>query len=55
MNEVISRLESGESPDSIDASMPDVGGDMGGGMDDFGGMGMGGMDFGGAGLGGLDD
>jgi putative FmdB family regulatory protein len=57
MHEVISRLESGESPESIDAAMPDMGGAMGGGMDDFGGMGgmgMGGMDM--AGLGGaLDD
>ncbi len=57
MHEVISRLEAGESPESIDAAMPDMGGEMGGGMDDYGGMGMGGMDMGGmAGLGGaLDD
>lgn len=37
MNEVIGRLESGESPDSIEESMPDLGDDaaggMGGGMD----------------------
>ena len=55
MTEVIDRLEAGESPDAIDASMPDMGGDMGD-PGDFGGMGMGGMDLGGAGLGGaLDD
>jgi putative FmdB family regulatory protein len=55
MTEVLDRLEAGESPESIDASMPDMGGD---GMDDgmdmgFGGMGgmdMGGMDMGGGDL-----
>ncbi len=36
MNEVLDRLESGESPESIDASM----GDMGGGDMGMGGMGM---------------
>jgi putative FmdB family regulatory protein len=36
MNEVLDRLESGESPEAIDATMPDMG-DMG-----MGGMGMGG-------------
>lgn len=41
MNEVLDRLESGESPDSIDASMPDMG---------DGGMGMGGMGMPGMGL-----
>ena len=45
MGEVIDRLESGEDPDSIEQSMPDMGG-----MDD-GGLG-GGFD---GGLGGLDD
>jgi putative FmdB family regulatory protein len=40
MTEVLDRLEAGESPESIDQSMPDMGGDMGmGGMGD---MGMGG-------------
>jgi putative FmdB family regulatory protein len=38
MNEVIDRLEAGESPDSIEQSMPDLAG-----PDD----GMGGMDYGG--------
>jgi putative FmdB family regulatory protein len=39
MNEVIDRLEAGESPESIEQSMPD----MGGGEDDgFGGGGFGG-------------
>jgi putative FmdB family regulatory protein len=52
MNEVLNRLESGESPDAIDAALADMEGEMGGDMDDVGGMG--GMDdFGG--LGGLDD
>ncbi len=38
MNEVIDRLEAGESPDSIDQAFPDMGGGMDGGMgDDFGG------------------
>jgi putative FmdB family regulatory protein len=36
-NEVVNRLESGESPDSIEESMPELGGDAGsfGGDDDF--------------------
>jgi putative FmdB family regulatory protein len=37
-DEVIDRLESGQSPDEIEESMPDLAGDMGGGlggMDDF--------------------
>jgi hypothetical protein len=36
-NEVIDRLESGQSPEDIEASMPDLGEDAGGmdGMDDF--------------------
>lgn len=37
MNEVIGRLEAGEDPEAIEASMPDLvgGGDAGGGMDDM--------------------
>lgn len=35
MNEVMDRLESGESPESIEASMPDAGGDGGMGGDAF--------------------
>lgn len=39
-DEVIDRLESGQSPEEIEESMPDLGeglggGDMGGGLDDF--------------------
>ena len=36
-NEVIDRLESGQSPDEIESALPDLGGDAGapGGMDDF--------------------
>jgi putative FmdB family regulatory protein len=33
MNEVLGRLESGESPEAIEQSMPDLGGEGGGGMD----------------------
>ncbi|NJN81119.1 MAG: zinc ribbon domain-containing protein [Caldilineaceae bacterium] len=51
MNEVIGRLESGESPDSIEESMPDMGDEMGG--DGFGGGGFGGGFDGGYG-GGMD-
>jgi putative FmdB family regulatory protein len=48
MHEVISRLEAGESPEAIDAALPDAGdGGMGGGIEDFGGMGSG-MGLGGA-------
>jgi hypothetical protein len=39
--EVVGRLESGESPDQIEKSMPDLGADapdMGGGMPGMGGM-----------------
>jgi putative FmdB family regulatory protein len=50
MSEVLDRLEAGESPDAIDASMSDMG-DGGMGMDD---MGMGGVDMGGGALGGDD-
>jgi putative FmdB family regulatory protein len=40
-NEVIGRLEAGQSPDEIERELPD----LGGGMDDSGpGMGMAGMD-----------
>jgi putative FmdB family regulatory protein len=37
MNEVIGRLESGEDPEAIESSMPDLAGgaDAGGGMDDM--------------------
>jgi putative FmdB family regulatory protein len=34
-DEVIDRLESGQSPEEIEQSMPDLAGDMGSGMDDF--------------------
>ncbi len=44
-DEVVGRLESGEDPESIEQSMPELADDMGGGM------GMGGM----GGLGGLDE
>ena len=37
LNEMVGRLESGESPESIEQSMGDMG--MGGGMDGMGGMG----------------
>jgi putative FmdB family regulatory protein len=33
--EVIDRLESGQSPEEIEESMPDLTDDLGGGMDDF--------------------
>ena len=36
-HEVVDRLERGESPDDIEASMPNLGADAGG-MDDLGGM-----------------
>lgn len=49
MTEVLDRLEAGESPESIDQSMPDMGGgDMGMGemgMGDMGMSGFGGDDF----------
>ncbi len=34
-DEVIDRLESGQSPEEIEQSMPDLAGDMGSGMDDL--------------------
>jgi putative FmdB family regulatory protein len=34
-DEVIDRLESGQSPEEIEDAMPDLAGDMGGGMDDI--------------------
>ena len=37
-HEVVSRLESGENPEEIEKSMPELGGEMGGGSDDFGVM-----------------
>jgi hypothetical protein len=33
-DEITSRLESGESPEAIEKSMPELGGDAGGGADD---------------------
>ncbi len=38
-DEVVDRLEKGQSPDEIEKAIPDLGGDEGGlgGMDDFGG------------------
>jgi putative FmdB family regulatory protein len=33
--EVMDRLESGQSPEEIEESMPELAGDLGGGMDDF--------------------
>jgi putative FmdB family regulatory protein len=33
-DEVVDRLEKGESPEAIEASMPDLGDDLGGGFDD---------------------
>ena len=56
MSEVLDRLDAGESPDSIDAAFPDMGGD--GGMGGMGGMDMGMGGFGdamGGGFGGGDD
>ena len=35
-DEVIDRLESGQSPEEIEESMPDLAEDLGAGMDDFG-------------------
>jgi putative FmdB family regulatory protein len=40
-DDVVDRLESGQSPEEIESALPDLGGDMGG----MGGMGMGDMDF----------
>ncbi len=37
-DEVVGRLEAGEDPEEIEKSMPDLGGDAGGGGDDFGVM-----------------
>jgi putative FmdB family regulatory protein len=34
-NDVVDRLEKGQSPDEIEKEMPDLGADMGGGEDDF--------------------
>jgi len=53
MGEVLDRLEAGESPESIDATMPDMG-DAGMGGMGMGGMGMGDMDMGSGALGGDD-
>jgi putative FmdB family regulatory protein len=38
-DEVINRLESGQSPEDIEKAMPDLGGEGGGGMGGFGDMG----------------
>jgi hypothetical protein len=35
-DEVVGRLESGQSPEDIEQNMPDLGADAGGGDDDFG-------------------
>jgi hypothetical protein len=43
-DEVIDRLESGQSPEEIESSMPELGDSMGGGMDDGLGGGLGGLD-----------
>ena len=37
-DEVIDRLESGQSPEQIEEAMPDLGGDMGGGMGGMDGL-----------------
>lgn len=34
-DEVVDRLESGQSPEEIESSLPDLGSDMGGGDDDL--------------------
>ena len=34
-NDVVDRLESGQSPEEIESAMPDLGGDMPGGDEDF--------------------
>jgi len=34
-HEVVDRLESGQSPEEIEKTLPDLGGDAGGGMDDL--------------------
>jgi len=37
-NEMVDRLEAGQSPEEIESALPDLGGEMGGdagGMDDF--------------------
>ena len=47
-DDVVDRLEAGQSPEEIESALPDLGGDdMGGmgGMGGIGGMGMGDMDF----------
>ena len=43
-DEVIDRLESGQSPEDIEASMPELGDSLGGGMDDGLGGGFGDLD-----------
>jgi len=34
-DEVVDRLEAGQSPEEIEGSMPELGDSLGGGMDDF--------------------
>jgi len=34
-DEVVDRLEAGESPEEIEAALPELGGDMGGGFDEL--------------------
>ena len=40
MSEVLNRLEAGESPEAVEQSMPDLGGDSVGDGDSFGDLGM---------------
>jgi hypothetical protein len=44
-DDVVDRLEAGQSPEEIESALPDLGGDDMGGMGGMGGMGMGDMDF----------
>jgi hypothetical protein len=37
-DEVVDRLEKGQSPEEIESSMPDLADDLGGGMDDMDGF-----------------
>lgn len=43
-DDVVDRLESGQSPEEIESALPDLGGDMGG-LGGMGGMGIGDMGF----------
>ena len=42
-NEVVNRLESGQDPEAIERDIPNLGEELGGGLEDGGGMGLGGM------------